>query len=285
MSQKISNTLLNYRKEIDDIDYEIIDLLNKRMQIVDKVGCHKKEMKDRFFIRSNREADMIKNLIKRSGDKIPKPIIISIWRKIITAANILEQEVKIGIHNPQKLVKYHNILTNYYSEIVDVNDFTSSTNVISAIEKNNIRLGIFYIDDKFDNIDHWWINMANSKNGLKVFAKIPFISYKDNNLPQDELFVTAIKEPEQSSEDKTLLVIELDQIFQLDKLEKALQDSDLEAKILKKVKLKDVRSVDFYLIEVDGFYDENHKKIKLLENCKIKPYVRIIGHYPTQIIL
>ncbi|MFA4996151.1 MAG: chorismate mutase [Patescibacteria group bacterium] len=39
----MNNDLENYRKEIDKIDFEIIDLLAKRMSIVDRIAEYKKE--------------------------------------------------------------------------------------------------------------------------------------------------------------------------------------------------------------------------------------------------
>lgn len=282
-------TLAKYRAQIDEIDQKIIDLINQRMEIVIQVGKHKEETGQRFFIKSSREADMIKNLINKASDNIPKSAIVSIWRKIITSANILEQGLKIAVQNPEKMPYYDHIIKEYYADFIDVTDHTSSTKVISAIESNEVQLGIFSMNDnsKSDDLDHWWINIANNKNNLRVFAKIPFVEYEiDRNMSQDSLVVVGIKDPEQSKSDKTLLTIELEGEASLHSLQRALNDCGFNsAKIIKNVKVKLIQNITFYLVEIDGFFLQNDPKVKELATNKIKPHVKVIGHYPTPILL
>jgi chorismate mutase len=95
-----NKNLQELRNEIDEIDQEIINLINRRMSIIPKVSEVKKNNNEKFFIKSSREADMIKNLIKKVENNSLKLAIINIWRKIITTANNCEQKLKIGIHNP-----------------------------------------------------------------------------------------------------------------------------------------------------------------------------------------
>jgi chorismate mutase len=287
-NKSISKELLEYRSQIDKIDLKLIDLLNQRMSIVKQVGAHKKAVKDRFFIRSNREADMIKNLLSKVSEDIPKPIIVSIWRKIITCANIIEQDIRIGIHNPKKSLYFHSLIREYYSDLISIIDYSSSNNVILEIEKNNIQLGIFSINSNVidGNSDHWWVNISNSKNGLKVFAKIPFIEHeRDKNIDKDELFVVAIKDAEESNDDKTLMVLELNNDYSAGLLQKSLIEFGFKAKIIKNVKLKEVRSVSFYLIEIDGFYTNESDAVREISQSKLRPHIKIIGNYPTPIKL
>ena len=75
------NSLTDLRFQIDNIDDQIINLLGERMGIVNQVGELKKNNNEKFFIRSNREADMIKDLLKKSKSNFPKTAIINIWRK------------------------------------------------------------------------------------------------------------------------------------------------------------------------------------------------------------
>jgi chorismate mutase len=57
-------TLEDFRSKIDVIDNKIINLLKSRMAIVARVAEFKKSNNYKFFIRSAREADMIKDLQK-----------------------------------------------------------------------------------------------------------------------------------------------------------------------------------------------------------------------------
>lgn len=273
----VSQQLLKYRSQIDKIDQLIIDLLNERMEIVHKVGKHKEEMKDRFFIRSNREADMIKNLANKIGKFIPKSVIVNIWRKIITSANVLEQNIKIGVNNPQKLEKYHYLIREYYSDFVPIIDFADSKKILEEISQNNIQLGVFKLPDENErNSDFWWVNLANMSGEIKVFATFPFLQYKNQNY-NDNLVVVTNKNAEKSDSDKSLLVIQLDQNSNKNSLEKTLKGINFEAKII-----TDDNSFS-YLIEISGFYLQNDEEIRSLEENSLK--AKIIGHFPTPIIL
>ena len=81
MSENQQNKKLAlFREQIDEIDLKILNLLKDRMEIVKNVGELKKSYNEKFYIRANREADMIKNLVNLADDKFPKSTIINIWR-------------------------------------------------------------------------------------------------------------------------------------------------------------------------------------------------------------
>ena len=65
---------------------------------------------------------MIKDLLKKSGNILPKTTIISIWRKIITTANMHEQPLVIAIHNPKNSPDYNYLVREYYNELVPLNN-------------------------------------------------------------------------------------------------------------------------------------------------------------------
>jgi chorismate mutase len=173
--------LLALREDIDKIDDQIISLLQARMEIVSKVGEFKKVNQEKFFIRSNREADMIKDLVAKSRGSLSAITVISIWRKIITAANMHEQPLAIAICNPQKLPDYAYLVKSYYNDLVPICDFDNAKNTILELEKGEAQIAIF-ADPQFDNnqkSENWWIDLAKKCDDLQVFAKIPFVEFLD----------------------------------------------------------------------------------------------------------
>lgn len=281
-----------FRGDIDKIDNQLISLLEQRMQIITKVGELKKNNREKFFIRSNREADLIKNLVKKPDLTFPKSAIISIWRKIITVANMCEQTLRIAIHNPKNISDYEYLVKEFYSDVTPILTFDSATNVVAAIEKDDAQIGIFALpqesedsQQKEDSSENWWINLANNRAGLRVFAMIPFSddSAHEKNFTTIRLVAAAIKNPEKSSDDNSLFYVEVDKEISRAQVLLALKEWGLEAKILKSVKLHQVESIIFYLIELRGFYLETDEVIKNFSKSKIKPYVKILGHYATPI--
>jgi chorismate mutase len=283
--------LLALRQEIDQIDNQIISLLVQRMEVIARVGELKKNHQEKFFIRSNREADMIKDLVKKSGNILPKSTIISIWRKIITTANMDEQTLRIAIHNPNNIPDYTYLVKEYYNDLVPFHNFDSATNVVMEMEKGDAQIGVFALPKdehdggREDAKENWWIALANNRLGLKVFAKIPFFEFLDveKNNNKIELVAVAAKNPEKSSDDNSLLYVEVNKETSRATILAALKENNLDAKILKSVKLQQVEGIVFYLIEVRGFYLEEDKVIKAFSKSKAKAYVKVLGHYATAI--
>lgn len=288
MENQQNKALPTLRQEIDKVDNQIIALLEARMKIINEVSALKTNGKEKFFIKSAREADMIKALIKPDLT-FPKATIVHIWRKIITAANMHEQPLHIAIHNPKNLPDYAYLVKEYYSDIVPISNFDSATNLVSAIEKGEAQIGVFALPrNESDNVsENWWIALANNRMGLKVFAKIPLLEKISNekNSDQIQLVAAAIKEPEESSSDNSLLYVEISNEISKSQLLATLKEHQINAQILKSVKLPQVDSMIFYLLDVDGFIAENNPVLQQLKATKIKPYIKVLGYYATPIKL
>ncbi len=77
-----------YRKEIDKIDNKIIELLNKRGIIAQKIGNLKYQMK-KDLSQPQREKDIIERIKDNSG--ILKSVSIeAIWKEIINACKLIQ---------------------------------------------------------------------------------------------------------------------------------------------------------------------------------------------------
>ena len=77
--------LTSLREEIDAIEIELLELLAKRAEHVQEVGRVKEANKvDGSFIRSGREARMMRKILDKGAGAMPKGAIFSIWRSIET---------------------------------------------------------------------------------------------------------------------------------------------------------------------------------------------------------
>ncbi|MBM5782230.1 MAG: chorismate mutase [Pelagibacterales bacterium] len=292
---KSDDALLILRQEIDKIDNQIIKLLSQRMEVVKQVGELKKNNNEKFFIRANREADMIKDLIKKTDSSFPKSVIVNIWRKIIASANMTEQSLNIVIHNPKNIADYPYLVKDYYNQEIPISLNDSVTKIVQEIESNQVQIAAFALpkgevdnNDKLDISENWWINLANNKLGIRVFAKIPFIEIADKKLEIScdvNLVLVASKEPEKSSQDNSLLYLEVAKDFSKSEVLLALSNGGFESKILKSVRLPQIDNVVFYLVEVRGFYVSESQEIKELSKSKPRPFVKVLGNYATPILI
>lgn len=271
--------LEEFRIKIDKIDYQILKLLETRMEIVKEVGDFKSKKNDKFFIKSAREADMINNLITKASKNIFPETILGIWRKIITNANLLEQKIKIALHNPKKTNDYIHPLREYYNDLVPINNFENVSNIIHSLQKKEHQIAAFSLPKYLDHPDNnnWWIYFS-ANNDIKIFAKTSFA--KKNCHESVDLVLAASKNIEKSQSDNTLSVIE----FKKNKTSQnnifhKLEELGFKFKILDKSNLVQIPDIDFYLIEFENFIDTKNKKLNQFIESDLKPFIKIIGYY------
>ena len=84
------------RTQIDGIDNEILTLLARRMEVVEKVGHLKREKgTNGVFIHPKREDDMMQRILKAGAGKFPKEALFTIWRSIISASLQVENPFRV----------------------------------------------------------------------------------------------------------------------------------------------------------------------------------------------
>lgn len=178
-----------FRDQIDKIDSEIVNLIKKRMSIVKEVGLHKESVADRFFVKSAREADMIRDLTKNLEGVVDKRVVYNIWRSLIVSANIAEQDLEIFLYNPQKNHVLMPILSGYYANLVKIVEINDIEQFLSLENGQNARI---LAVDTTENGDLWQKILDNDAK-LKIFAKV---TQQDNSL-----YLLADKPIERSKKD------------------------------------------------------------------------------------
>ena len=277
-NKNFKDKLLQFRQDIDLIDDQILDLLIKRADIVKGVKILKEENNDKFFVKSAREADMIRELIKKSDNKIPDELILNIWRKIISFSNYFEQKINIALHNPEKNPNFERILRSYYNDSMPIVELDNSATIFKDLEAGKFQIAYFALPkENNDQYNKWWINLANNQSGIRVFVKIPLFK----NGFEYELVGIAIKDDEKSNQDRSLLVIEQSKDFTTSTLQESISSVFKNHKIVKSCEFEHNKNDRFFLVEINEFIDNNSEKIDLLQKTKSKPFVRMIGVYPA----
>ena len=183
--------ILEFRAAIDIIDDQIIDLLNQRSQIVKNVGELKKENHaDSAFVRSGREAEIIRKIYKKFSHKdavFPALAATSIWRMIICASLSLESKFNVSFCGGNDIAI---LASEYFGGFTDIIRADSIDNMLTEVESLKSQVGVISIEDLCS------IDLAND---LKIFACLPFVLQKDKNI---KAFAFAKTKPEASSDDR-----------------------------------------------------------------------------------
>ena len=77
------------RKQIDKIDFQILDLLKKRSKIAENIG---KEKKSNNLFRPERQANILRNILKKNGNNL-NPLYILSFGEVFFYLKLMFREV------------------------------------------------------------------------------------------------------------------------------------------------------------------------------------------------
>mgnify|MGYP000158844791 CR=1 FL=1 len=92
--------LKKLRQQIDTLDDQILDLLNRRADVVVAVGKAKDEKRGEYYVPS-REKAIFERLISANKGPFPDEGVRRVFREIISASLSLEQPLKVAFLGPQ----------------------------------------------------------------------------------------------------------------------------------------------------------------------------------------
>lgn len=220
MSQRIE-TILNtskeelditvLRSEIDNIDKQLVELLEQRMQLVHKVGEYKhfhaneqEQAGNKSFIRSGREAMMMRKLTKMT-ESYPAEAIIGIWRLMIASSLHAENPLAIAAVESMEDNEGYWLAREYFGSFVPITSVSNIARVVELVEKEQASVGVAMLFSMNVTTAHWWELLARTPH-LKVFARVPF--YQQLGKEQSVAFAFAHLVPEETGDDISLWVME-----------------------------------------------------------------------------
>jgi chorismate mutase len=91
MEEDFKKKLKKYREDIDKIDRGLVELLNKRAEIVSNIK-KLKSIQDMPLYDAKREEDLINNIVKYNKGPLYNDNIIQIFESILRNVQILEKD-------------------------------------------------------------------------------------------------------------------------------------------------------------------------------------------------
>ena len=258
------------RQKIDDIDNDIVSLLRKRMHLVHEVGKRKHAAgMSGSYIRSGREASMLRRLSEKLDGVLTPRAVVGIWRVIIASSLSAEKAFTVYAGPSEGNAAYW-LGMEYFGGIIPVAPTSSNEEVVKSIEKDPMAVGVACVSS--EDRAPWWLRPPEEKNNLYVFAALPFAGGAALKAP--ETFAFANITPEKTDSDATLIAISHQPHHSSDV--KALCDSG-KARIHADIPCGTLFSVDEYVTH-DHSVAENIRA-QLPDGATM----RILGHYAVPI--
>ncbi|QFR42746.1 prephenate dehydratase [Sulfurimonas sp. CVO] len=165
-------TLEDCRVAIDAIDDEVLKLLNKRMEIVKRVGEIKKDS-DSAIYRPEREKAIIQRLTQNSMDQqglLNKNAIEAIFLEIFAVSRNLELPERIAYLGPEGSFT-HQAAESRFGAMSDYLSLSSIHSVFKTLEAKRAKFGIVPIENSRDGVVGETLDLL-AKSSVKIVAEL-----------------------------------------------------------------------------------------------------------------
>ncbi len=165
-------TLDDCRNAIDSIDNEMLELLNKRMKVVERVGEIKHDSGSAIY-RPEREKDIIDRLTKlslNSGGILNKGAIEAIFLEVFAVSRNLELPERIAYLGPEGSFT-HQAAESRFGGMSDYLSLGSIHSVFKTLEAGRAKFGVVPIENSRDGIVGETLDLL-AKSNVKIVAEL-----------------------------------------------------------------------------------------------------------------
>ena len=272
-----SPSLDDLRREIDEIDMAVHDLLMRRVSLADEIGHIKGEGGP--FIRPGREARILRRLVARHEGPLPKTVLVSIWREIISAMTALEGPYAVAVYGGQAEHDGLPALARLqYGAERPISVHETILGVLRAVSDGHATVGVLPLPQG-EEADPWWRNLVRDGPDVpKIIARLPFAAV-NHRFEDLEALAIALAPPEASDGDRSFLVAE--NVGQLSRgaFRDALSQADFQVADMQSWSTRG--KVPWVLAEVEGFVEDGDPRLLHIAETEDSPVgkVWVIGSY------
>ncbi|MCK4736956.1 MAG: prephenate dehydratase [Sulfurimonas sp.] len=165
-------TLDDCRVAIDTIDNEILELLNKRMDVVERVGEIKSDTGGAIY-RPEREKAIIERLAEisaKSGGLLNKNAIEAIFLEVFAVSRNLELPERVAYLGPEGSFT-HQAAESRFGAMSDYLSLGSIHAVFKTLEAKRAKFGVIPIENSRDGIVGETLDLL-AKSSVKIVAEL-----------------------------------------------------------------------------------------------------------------
>ena len=168
-NEKTMSELSNYRKQIDNIDSKILELLNERTGVVLQI----KKTKEKQHIKPHspeREREILERLKKLNIGPFPNDVLKAIYREILSVSLSLEQPLKAAYLGPSATFT-HLAAQRQFGSSAEYLPETTIKAVFEAVMRGSAQYGVVPIENSTEGMVNYTLDMFIDSD-LKIAAEI-----------------------------------------------------------------------------------------------------------------
>ena len=157
------------RKEIDGLDQQLVELLNKRAEIALEIGKHKQQAKKNFFA-PERERQVMTRITSLNKGPMPNTAIRAVYREIISASRALEQPITIAYWGPPATNTHMASILKFGSSCTFM-PMDTIPDVFSEVERQRADFGVVPIENSTEGVINHTLDTFLESN-LKICSEV-----------------------------------------------------------------------------------------------------------------
>jgi chorismate mutase-like protein len=263
------------RRQIDSVDTQLHDLLMQRTELAVKVGEVKAKAQPigrtpsegAKFVRPAREAMILRRLIARHKGKLPKAVMVRMWREMISALLQVEGPFVVAVYNPPEEPGYWDIARDHYGCRVPILGFDRLNHAISAVLDGQATVAVLPLPHEGDR-DPWWRRIAVKQPKVPhVIARLPFGdpgNQRGRGLQALVIGTTPNEatDKDRGDKDRGLLVAETRDPVSRSTLRDALTSAKLKPVFIQA--FQELGGPEQHLVEIEGFLAPDDARLAAL---------------------
>jgi chorismate mutase-like protein len=250
------NSLDGLRREIDEIDSQIHDLLMRRTEVAQRIGAAKGD--ESVYMRPGREAVVLRRLIARHRGDLPKALIVRIWREVFAAVTALQGAFAAAVYAPEGTFGFRNLARDHYGWRTPITAYRSAAQVLEAVTEGRATVGVLPVPQD-DDSDPWWRRLARDGETVpRIVARLPFAGGEPPGTDGPEALAITLSRTEETGLDRSFLVVESREVISRSRLKDLLGQADLTAA---DIQVAEEADRWLHLIEVEGFLADDDARI------------------------
>ncbi|MDE1149448.1 MAG: chorismate mutase [Azospirillaceae bacterium] len=272
------------RREIDEIDAAIHDLIMRRGRVVERMAHSKAGAK--VFIRPGREASILRRLIGRHQGAVPVAAIVRIWREMIAAMTLIQGPFAVAVYAPGDDRGLWDIARDHYGTVTPLTPVNTTQGVLRALADGSATVGVVPVPQE-EETDPWWrFLISDDTKTPKIIGRLPFTARPGGQREGGDALILGAVPLEATGQDHTLLGVELAQDMSRGRLKDMMEAASLPVGWFR-IFHQPGGGGSVHLIEVEDYVDGNDARLAALAEKLGDALVRVlpVGAYALPVSL
>ncbi len=257
------NSLDDLRRQIDEVDAGIHDLLMRRAAIVADVAAHKKATDAGLSYQPAREAFILRRLLARHDCGLSQRFVVRLWREILGATTRLQGDFRVAAPRIESDPEIWTLAREHFGSEVDFIIQGSVPQIINAVREGEAQVGIVPLP-VFDEPQPWWARLLQGdQRSPRIVGRLPFLERQpDTGHDRVDAFVIGAFDRGKTAADRSVVALECEAATSRSAVYEAASSAGLQPGVHAIWETRAAGAeVRWHLIDIQGYVDDPQEQL------------------------